>query len=89
MKMEDLERVAFAQGWISNQIEKLEPKDEQEQGVYGQWKEMWSALNDDIDSLVKDSLKLTELEEKLAVIKALTRTPVEQKLQQIGDILDA
>ncbi len=88
MKMEDLERVAFAQGWITNQIEKLTPKDEQEQVVYGQWKEMWSALNNDIDSLVRDSLKLTELEEKLAVIKALTRTPVEAKLQQIGDILD-
>jgi hypothetical protein len=88
MKMDDLERVSFAQGWITNQIEQLEPKDEQEQVVYGQWKEMWSALNGDIDSLVKDSLKLTEMEEKLAVIKALTRTPVEQKLEQIGSILD-
>ena len=88
MKMEDLERVAFAQGWITNQIEKLESKDEQEQVLFGQWKEMWTSLNDDINSLVKDSLKLTELEDKLAVIKTLTRTPVEQKLEQIGSLLD-
>lgn len=88
MKMEDLERVAFAQGWITNQIEKLVPKDEQEGVVFGQWKEMWTALNADIDTLTQDSIKLEELEQKLAAIKALTRSPVEQKLAQIGDILD-
>lgn len=86
--MEDLERVAYAQGWITNMIEKLVPKDEQENVVFGQWKEMWAALNEDINTLTQDSLRLTELEEKLAVIKALTRTPVEQKLAQIGEILD-
>ncbi len=88
MKMEDLERVAYAQGWITNQIEKLAPKDEEEQVRFAQLKDMWSALNGDIDSLVKDSLRLTELEEKLAVIKALTRTPVEQQMAQIAEIID-
>ena len=88
MKFEDLERVAYAQGWITNQIAKLSPKDEEETVRFAQLQDMWSALDRDIDLLVKDSRQLKEVEDKMAVIKSLTRTPVEEKLQQIGDILD-
>lgn len=88
MKHEDLERVVFAQGWVGNQIENLQPKDEQDEALFGQWKEMWAALDAGIDELVKDCIALNNLQSKMAVIKALTRTPVEQKLEQIGDILD-
>ena len=88
MKQEDLERIAYAQGWIGNQTSKLQPKDEQEQVLFAQWQDMWKALDADIDKLVAEGFKMIELENKLATIKALTRTPVEQKLEQIGDILD-
>lgn len=86
MKREDLERVVYAQGWIANQMNQFVPPAE-EATVFAQWREMWAALDKGIDELVKDSQKLDEVEQKLLAIKALTRTSVEQKLDEIANIL--